>query len=89
MQQQTYKSEYAVISPDGQNGERYPLQSRFKHLSGVINLAAEDYHKRPEAAGAVCPLRFAAFTPAGVEMGRCTVKCWMVPHFMITNWTRS
>ena len=81
----TYKFEYAVIGSDGQAGDRFPLQSRFNHLSGVVNLAAEDYHKKPEAASAVWPLQFAVFTLAGVEMGRCTVKCWMVPHFMITE----
>lgn len=46
----TYKFEYAVIGSDGQASNRFPLNSRFNHLSGVVNLAAEDYHKRPEAA---------------------------------------
>ena len=83
-----HKFQYAVVGPTGEPGERYQLETKYDNPTGVVNCAAEDFHSKPEAAGAVWPLTFVAFTMADREICRAEVKRWMVPHFMITDWTR-
>lgn len=81
----TYKFEYAVIGPDGNLGKMYPLESRYGNETGIMNLVAEDYHKRPESEGAEWPLTFMAFSTAGRQIGPYTVKRWFLPCFLVTS----
>ena len=80
-----HRFQYSIIGPTGELSARYPLESKYPNTWAVVNHAAEDYYGRPESAGAIWPLTFVAFTLAGQELCRCEVKCWMVPHFMITE----
>lgn len=80
-----HRFQYAVVEPTGELSKRYPLETKYDNAACLANCAAEDFHSRPEAAGLVWPLTFVAFTMAGQEVCRCEVKCWMVPHFLVTS----
>ena len=80
-----HRFQYSVVGPAGELSERYPLEAKYPDPWAVVNYAAEDYHGRPESEGAAWPLTFVAFTTAGQEIGRFEVKCWLVPHFLITS----
>lgn len=85
MPPRTYKFEYAVIGQDGEPGQRFPVESRFPNDVGVINAAAEDFHKRPEAEGLEWPLSFVAFGRNGRCIGPYPVKRWFLPCFLVTG----
>lgn len=76
---------YTVLAHDeGQEptGKRYPIEAVGTYPPGIAEAAAEDFHGRPESAGASWPLTFVILNLQGEEIGRHQVKTWTLPCFL-------